>query len=170
MRLNEKLQEWLDKSLAKGKKSWLALLGILGILLLSVSSLPTGNSAAKTESRAETGSDTDWASKQESRLESILSQMDGAGKARVMITLESGQEAVYALDTRTDSNGSTQKEHVMLNGSTEALVETIWMPQVQGVAVLCEGAGTPTVERKIIEMVSVLLGVSSNRISIAKLS
>ena len=86
-----------------------------------------------------------------------------------MITLETAEETIYATDTRTDGN-SSQESHVLLSGDGGGLVETTWMPQVQGVAILCEGADSPLIQRKITEMVSVLMGISSSHISIAKMN
>ena len=51
-----------------------------------------------------------------------------------------------------------------------ALVETTWLPEVRGVAVVCQGGDDAAVQARLTEMVSVLLGVSTNRISIAKMS
>ena len=56
-----------------------------------------------------------------------------------MVTLESGEETIYALDTLS---GQTQEQqtHVLLDDGT-ALAQTVCTPRVCGVAVVCEGGG-----------------------------
>ena len=152
----------------KSRPFGIIILGLAGILLLGLSAIFPPVETAGENSAYNSSADLEWVTLQEQKLESLLGQLEGAGKTRVMITLESGEEAVYATDSRTDAAGS-QEEHVLLGGGSEGLLETTWMPQVQGVVVLCQGAESPAVERKVTEIVSVLLGVASNRISVAKM-
>ena len=78
-----------------------------------------------------------------------------------MITLESGEETIYALDTLS---GQTQEQqtHVLLDDGT-ALAQTICTPRVCGV---CEGGGDVRVAARITELVGALLDVPSNRICV----
>ena len=75
----------------------------------------------------------------EQQLSDLIAQVEGAGKTTVMITLESGEETIYALDTLS---GQTQEQqtHVLLDDGT-ALAQTVCTPRVCGVAVVCEGRG-----------------------------
>ena len=88
----------------------------------------------------------------------------GAGKTTVMVTLETGEEAIYALDTQSGEMQS-QPTHVLLEDGS-ALTETVCLPQVGGVAVLCEGGGDIRVAARITELVSALLDLPSNRICV----
>ena len=90
--------------------------------------------------------------------------MSGAGKTTVMVTLETGEEAIYALDTQSGEMQS-QQTHVLLEDGS-ALTETVCLPQVCGVAVLCEGGGDIRVAARITELVSALLDLPSNRICV----
>ena len=56
------------------------------------------------------------------------------------------------------------------NAAVDALVEMTWEPVIRGIAVVCEGADDVTVNAQITQAVSVLTGVSTNRISISKMS
>ena len=100
----------------------------------------------------------------ENRLEHLISQMSGAGKTTVMVTLETGEEAIYALDTQSGEMQS-QQTHVLLEDGS-ALTETVCLPQVCGVAVLCEGGGDIRIAARITELVSALLDLPSNRICV----
>ena len=81
-----------------------------------------------------------------------------------MITLENGEETIYALDTLS---GQTQQQqtHVLLDDGT-ALAQTVCTPRVCGVAVVCEGGGDVRVAVRITELVGALLDVPSNRICV----
>lgn len=170
---NDILKSVFTQEPKEKQKKLLIAMGLLGILLLIIPSWLPGTKSASAKSQtgvsANEKQEDSWAEEQAYRLEMLISRMEGAGEAKVMITLETKEETVYATDSRRDSN-SDQESHVLLSGASEGLVETVWMPQVQGVAVLCQGADSPAVQSKITEMVSVLMGISANRISIAKLS
>ena len=88
----------------------------------------------------------------------------GAGKTTVMVTLETGEEAIYALDTQSGEMQS-QQTHILLEDGS-ALTETVCLPQVCGVAVLCEGGGDIRIAARITELVSALLDLPSNRICV----
>ena len=88
----------------------------------------------------------------------------GAGKTTVMVTLESGEETIYALDTLS---GQTQEQqtHVLLDDGT-ALAQTVCTPRVCGVAVVCEGGGDVRVAARITELLHSLLDLPANRICV----
>ena len=100
----------------------------------------------------------------EQQLSDLIAQVEGTGKTTVMITLESGEETIYALDTLS---GQTQEQqtHVLLDDGT-ALAQTVCTPRVCGVAVVCEGGGDVRVAARITELVGALLDVPSNRICV----
>ena len=100
----------------------------------------------------------------ETELEALIGQFDGAGKTTVMLTLESGEETIYALDTLSGQT-QTQQTHVLLDDGT-ALEETVYLPSVCGAAVVCEGGGDVRVAARITELVSALLDVPANRVCV----
>ena len=81
-----------------------------------------------------------------------------------MITLENGEERVYATDIQTGAEQSRQT-HVLLEDGT-ALEETTCLPAVRGVAVVCDGGGNVEVEVRITALVSALLDLPANRICV----
>lgn len=137
--------------------------GLLAMLLILLSELlPSGTAAA-----ASSGSSQSTAEHQqqlEERLETLISQMSGAGKTTVMVTLETGEESIYAVDTQS-GDLQTQNTHVLLDDGS-ALTETVYLPQVRGVAVLCEGGGDVRVAARITELIGALLDLPSNRICV----
>ena len=75
----------------------------------------------------------------EAQLQDLIGQIDGAGATAVMVTLETGEETVYATDTQSGQTQS-QETHVLLDDGT-ALAQTVYYPQVCGVAVVRACAG-----------------------------
>ncbi len=156
--------QWLREG--QGKRLVL-LLGAGGMLLILLSEwLPSPGAEQKAASG--TG-DTAAAYKVqlEQQLSGLIGQMDGAGKTQVMVTLETGDQTVYAVDTKT-GEGSAEQTHVLTDGG--ALAETVYTPAVQGVAVVCEGGDQIHVIAQITEMLSALLGLSTSRISVTKMN
>ena len=107
------------------------LLGAAAMLLLLLSELftPSVKPAAASAAPAD---ESAYRQQLEQQLSDLIAQVEGAGRTTVMITLESGEETIYALDTLT---GQTQQQqtHVLLDDGT-ALAQTVCTPRVCGVA------------------------------------
>lgn len=113
----------------------------------------------------------------EHKLETLLSQMDGAGHVKVMITVDGSPELVYASDTDTktssNSNGTTSTSSsspiiVSGNGNSNALILTENLPAVKGVIVVSSGASNIGIKLDILNAVSTLLDISIDKISVLK--
>lgn len=147
----------------QGRTRLAVLIGGAAMLLLLLSELlpakaePAAASTAPQEAAA-------YQNSLEDRLETLISQMDGAGKTTVMLTLETGEETIYALDTQSGQM-QEQQTHVLLEDGS-ALAETVYQPQIRGVAVLCDGGGDVRVAARITEMVGALLDLPANRICV----
>lgn len=139
-----------------------AAVGALAMVLILISELVPQKAEKSVSSSDQSASE--YQVQLEQRLEKLISQMDGAGKATVMVTLETGAEAVYALDTQSGELQS-QNTHVLLDDGS-ALTETVCLPQVRGVAVLCDGGGDVRVASRITELIGALLDLPSNRVCV----
>lgn len=100
----------------------------------------------------------------EQQLTSLIEQIDGAGKTVVMLTLENGEETVYALDTQSGQTQS-QETHVLLDDGPR------WRRRStcrrSAVRPLCaRAAAMSRVAVRITELVSALLDLPSNRICV----
>ena len=143
----------------------LVLMGLAGLALLAVSAWLPAESTAPPAVQGE--STTDYAAQLEQRLTALISRVEGAGKAVVMVTLESGSESVYAIDT--DSDGSST--HVLLgSGRADGLVETVQTPRILGVAVVCEGGGSAAVQGRVTALLEALTGLGASHITVAKMA
>lgn len=133
------------------------------------------------------GSDEDYARQLEQRLREMLSHMEGVGQVRVMITLKSSQELViereqpYLRSTTTENDGQGGSRSVIQveteentvyrtdgNMSEPYVVKTL-PPEIEGVVVVAEGAGSGTVDRTIVEMVQALFGVEAHKVKVVKM-
>ena len=108
-------------------------------------------------------------------LEEILSQIDGAGKVKVMLTVAQGEETLYQTDKdQSIGNGSesVRVETVIVNGQyrdEEGLVRQIIGPTYQGAIVVCQGADHAGVRLAVVEAVSSVTGLGADRISVLKM-
>lgn len=154
------------------KQILLVVIGVLGVLLIAAGGQKSKSVQTQVQPN-KTDEHLEYVLQMEQKIETILSKIQGVGKVRVGLALEAGAETIYAKDVRIDRAGQhNESKHVFMKqkGSDSALIETTAEPIVRGVAVVCEGAGQIEVDAQIIEVVSVLTGVTTNRISIAKMS
>ena len=139
--------------------------GAAAMLLILLSELlPAGKQPAAETERSAAQAAAAYQTAMEQQLEELIRQMQGAGKTTVMLTLETGEETIYALDTQS-GQAQSQETHVLLEDGT-ALTETVYQPQIRGVAVLCEGGSDVRVAARITELLSALLDLPSNRICV----
>lgn len=122
---------------------------------------------------------TQYIEKSEKELEALLEKINGAGEVRVMLTLESCYENVYAKghSSKTEQNESsseieTDEEYVVVkkgSNNEECLVIKVYEPTVRGVAVVAEGAGNTSVKTAITETVCAVYNISSARVSVEEM-
>ena len=138
-----------------------------------------GSSTEVDSSTGESINSEEYIKNTEKELENIIGDIHGAGKVKVMITLESCYENVYATgsNVKTDeeadaSKAEYQEEYIVLkNGSNneECLVIKVFEPTVKGVAVVAQGADNPTVKNAILQTVCALFDISSAKVSVEKM-
>lgn len=192
------MNQWLKK-LEKGKKEglerikkdkkllFLLLAGIAGMVILLLSELiPSGDAAQETKdtqtaAQAAIGQQT-YVEDIETRLAQIITSISGAGRTKVMVTLENSEESVWATQGKTtrEQGGtdgsqkySSEDEYVLIrsSGSEEGgLLLKIVQPKIRGVAIVCDGGDNVYVREKITTAVASVLDISTAKISIAKMA
>lgn len=155
-RITEKTAELLKKY------RYVCIVVLIGILLMT---LPVG--ASKKKETTLTIPSVQEPS-MEIRLTNILSQIRGAGKVSVMLTVAAGEETVFQEDTGssglTDTVTVTDKDR-----NQSGLVVQVLPPRYLGAVVVCQGADDPMVRLAIAETVSSLTGLGTDRISIVRM-
>lgn len=163
---------WKDRFLEFLKKYRYVLLVLaVGLLLMC---LPEGGESAQTRESGTPVPDTAAVS-MEQRLEEILSQIEGAGKVRVMLTEQTGERYTYQTDedlTDSADSVSSRQDTVIItdaNRSQQGLLRQVDPPQYQGAVVVCQGADRAGVRLAIVQAVSNVTGLGANQVSVLKM-
>ena len=163
MKKNELLSALRSLQNNKNRTALAVTVGVMAMLLLLLSELlPSGNTQKTAASTVRTAAVSQYQTQLEQQLEELISQLQGAGRTTVMVTLTTGEETIYAVDTQT-GDLQQQEKHVLLQDGS-ALAETTYLPQV--CAVLCEGGGDVRVAARITELLHSLLDLPTNRICV----
>ncbi len=156
----------LGSALKKYKYPVLVLALGVGLLLLPKGTRTAAPQATEPTAPGET---------LEQRLEALLSQIDGAGRVKVMLTAKEGARTVYQSDSDSESGGTADRDRsstVILNrgGSTqEAVVQQVLPPVYLGAVVVCQGADSAAVRLAVTQAVSDLTGLGADHISVVKM-
>ena len=179
MKQRERWQEGLKNPLKLLKKyKYLLLIVCAGILLL----LLPGN---KRQSNKETGSAAQKEimfslEAEERKMEQALSSVAGAGRVKVVLTLQNSGQRFYLQDeTMSRSEGTdgatTRNEEqaaVILSrgsGYQETVLTDQQYPRYQGALVVCEGGGTASLRLELTNAVAALTGLGTDKINVLQM-
>ena len=165
----DKLKEMIKK--IRGIKNIEIIVGL--VIIAAVIIIYSTVSTLKADKAAETSGDA--STELELRLESILSEIDGAGEVDVMITYASTENKITATSTNTHSTTTvsggqeittvTSTTSPVMQGS-ETVVLGEKMPEIVGVLVVAEGAKDIKVQLRLRDAVKTVLGINPNTIQI----
>lgn len=161
----------------KNKKLFLmCIAGILAVLLIFLSEV----SYKKEKKEVTINNNTDlYCENMEKKIENIISSINGAGKTKVMITIDETEEYVYANNNRVNkksgeknNDSNIQSDYVLIdnNGNDEGLLLKTIEPKIKGVAIVCEGGDITSVQQEIYSTVSALLNINTSQIQVSKIS
>lgn len=111
----------------------------------------------------------------EEKLEQILSQIQGVGKVRVLLTIAQGEQVIYVHDeNRSDSseNQSVNREAVIVTDQSRAqtgLISQVLPPSYLGAVIVCQGGDLPGVRLAVVEAVCDATGLTADKISVLKM-
>ena len=160
--------EQLWKLLEKYKYVLIVLAAGLVLLLW-----PTGEGEKPAEGAAPGAQEEFDLAALEEKLSQTLSQVEGAGKVTVALTVKSGMEQVPVTDRSTsvtERENSLEEKTVVINTGSgqEAVVRVRRYPQFQGAVVVCQGGDQAEVRLLLTQAVSALTGLGADRITICK--
>lgn len=123
----------------------------------------------------------------EKKLEEILSNVNGAGKVKVLITYSETTQVIPVSnenykETKTeesDKSGGNRKINEVdksteiiyqeNNGKKEIITQKLVMPKIEGALILATGANNATVKTNIIQAVEALTGLANHKIQVLQL-
>lgn len=112
----------------------------------------------------------------ETRLEELLCHVAGAGEVQVLLTLEEGTAYEYQTDLQenTDEQEHQVQRETVLVGRGSGLEEPVTVrtqyPVYRGAVVLCTGADRASVRLDVVNAVSSVTGLGSDKISVIKMN
>lgn len=154
--MNELIKKWLPEV----KKYWfIPAMVVLGVILMTQNlqqpeAVPVSASVGDQQFIEET----------ESRVAEMLKNVEGAGECKVTITLASGGKKEYV---REDNEVLVITDK---DGNQSAVVARENAPEIAGVTIISKGAGSVTVRNNIIESVSTVLGIGTNKVCVVSMS
>lgn len=175
-KMKEKLKEKLIQKFKSDKKLLIIVaVGVIGMALIFLSEIKPTQKQQLLESK--TSEAVSYEETVERKLKKIVESIDGAGTAEVMIVFSSSKESVFAKDTDEDvENGETgdskktKNKYIIVenDGDENGLLTKAVYPAVNGVAIVCDGAGDSVIKQRIIETVSALFDINSKNISVVR--
>lgn len=185
------LAEWMrskENGQIEGANDWkrkskylLVILGCLGILALiwPVTNTSNNSSVSVPAPVYNKGEVDDVRVQMTEELEAILSQIEGAGKVSVSLTLSSDGVKTYAANIREEkkdleeSSAGNKKltseasisRDIAVNSGDALLVEHK-NPEVVGVLIVAQGAGNPKVKENLTYAASALLDIPVHKVKV----
>lgn len=184
------------------KKENMIVFVLLGVLLLVVAlPLDSGTNKKVTE-KEEKNEDTVERNKEdayidesmeyclalESRIEELLSAMDGVGSVQAMVTVSTSREMIVEKDepisrstvTETDASGGSRStnessyEYETIfetdsEGNKVPYVVKQIEPEIQGITVVAQGGGNALVQKNISDVLEALFHLEAHKIKVVKM-
>ncbi len=138
----------------------------------------------KSQENSETTGNEITAAQYEERIEKeltkIVKEISKDKNPKIFVTLETGIRREYAgekqdaVSQRSDGQTNEQSKEEQIktitvktsDGSEKAITVIEYMPQIRGVAIVCDGADNEAVREKIVGAVTAALNITSKRVSV----
>lgn len=173
----EKILSFVKKYV--GSKS-LVIIGIIGIVLIGLSSFIPEKSEKEIKEKSVDISTEEYKEALEKQIKEIAVSISGDKKTKVIITLETSVRREYAGESQnisgekstekgTETSGTVKEKAITVkksDGSEEALLITEYMPQIRGVAIVTDTSGNEGLKTAIRDAVTAALGITSKRVYI----
>ena len=199
--LLEKLKKMFSKNDGNNKKkieNILVFIVILAITIVAINYIWNGDESSKSSNEVpeaensnsvvQVSTNTSY-DENEEKLANILSNIEGVGKVKVLLTYS--QTSTYlpiynenlkaSNTTETDSAGGSrtvtesdsQKEVIYKedeSGNREPVTQSIICPKIEGAIITAEGADNADVKTAIVQAVEAATGLATHKIQVFKMS
>ena len=199
--LGEKLKKMFSKNEGNNKKkieNIMVFIVILAITIIAINYIwnrdkqsKSSNTVPEAEGRndvVQVSSEINY-DENEEKLANILSNIEGVGKVKVLLTYSETSTYVPIYNenlkesntTETDSSGGSrivsetdsQKEVIYKedsSGNQEPVTQSIISPKIEGAIITAEGADNAQVKTSIVEAVEAATGLATHKIQVFKMS
>ena len=170
----------------------IVIAGIIGIGLIFVSNLMKKQETPEKDSSVQSGiSDAvnlaEYREALTNELGSMVASIEGAGRTKLMLTLDGTVRSIYASDedisdrqskksggsdSTEDGQSSEKRSYIVTrrsDGSEQAVTVGQLMPKVRGVLVVCDGGGDESVRGRIVSAVCAAVNIPSSRVCVSKM-
>lgn len=163
------MNAWIEKFKKVKGIGFIILALAAGLILIA---WPSGAKTSSPDGEFTYTSTESYRRALEKDIAKLLESIPEVKNCAVMVTLKSGFEYYYAADQQlTNGGGNTdsRKEFVLAGygGNEQPVLIEERTPKVSGVAVVCPGVSA-SAEYKIIQMLSALFALPTNRISVTR--
>lgn len=168
-----KLAETLKKHWNRWKYAVLVVAAGVALLLL-----PSGVGTSHDAAAVPKENVQDTVQETETRMETILTKIDGVGELHLMLTADTGTSRRLAENTELSYSGDTaapndyqRKSKTVLSGGSgteEPVVTETRCPTWRGALVVCQGGGDAQVRLAVTSAVAALTGLGADRITVVK--
>lgn len=163
---------------------------LVGILVVLANDYFKSTSTVKITSQSKpveeklSSSTKDYEIAAENKLRSVLEDIEGVGKVKVMLTFDGSEEQIPAVNVNDstsntkekDNSGGTRETTQKNNGSTlvitndgvknQPLIVKTENPKIIGVIVVAEGAKDKVIEMKISQAVTRVYSITPDKVSV----
>jgi stage III sporulation protein AG len=152
-----KINSLIVKYIKNLKGKWtICILALLGVALLFFGGRLGREDTVTTLDGEYQRSSEEYRATLEARIAEICRRVSGDPMPTVMITLDGGEEYVYA--RREDGS------YIVSSG--KGILICRMTPKVKGVAVVCQNGDEAQIKGRITELVCALLGIGANKVSV----
>ncbi len=109
------------------------------------------------------------------RLEKILSQVEGAGRVKVLISYSQSGEKILAYDSEEENkieegrDETNVRNQVVYDSSKTPFVLKEYMPTPEGVIIVAQGGDNEAVKKQLISGTVALLSIDEHKIEVLKM-
>ncbi len=157
--MNESEKSGLRAKLRSGKILEILVVIVLVVIVLVIVLSTFGEKDTQEKTAEET-----YALQLSAQLEEVLSQIEGAGNVKVMITVASEGETVLATETIENADGSVTTQPILVGGAVGVLEEK--NPEISGVLIVADGANDLNVRFNLLEAAASVLNINQSIIKV----
>ncbi len=170
----------IKSNLKNGKT--LLIVGLIGILLVGLSSVFTPAQEKNTTAESGVFDAENYRQELEKNVKKIVSSITGSRDITVLLTLEGGKKYSYGVNNKsstteksnqngTDKESDQETDYIIITdsaGNEQAVPVYEYYPEVRGVSIVysAPSASAKATEEKIKNAVTAALGITSKRINI----